>query len=104
MTELAVVPPDFANEREIMQRTWAPKPGLLGWFMETGHKEPGMRYIITAFIFFLAGGVEAALMRIQLMRPENHFLGPTQAHPFTPRGARLGLSSAPSRATVVRPF
>ena len=76
MTELAVVPPDFANERAIMEKTWAKKPGLIGWFSETGHKELGMRYIVTAFLFFLAGGVEAALMRIQLMRPENHFLGP----------------------------
>ena len=32
--------------------------------------------MVTAFAFFLAGGVLAALMRIQLARPENHFIGP----------------------------
>ena len=76
MTELTVETPDFAKEAAIMEKTWAPHPGIIGWFMETGHKQIGMRYIVTAFIFFLAGGVEAALMRIQLMRPENHFLPP----------------------------
>jgi cytochrome c oxidase subunit I+III len=32
--------------------------------------------MVTAFAFFLAGGVLAALMRVQLSRPENHFMGP----------------------------
>ena len=90
MSELAVVEPDFAKEREIMQRTWAPAPGLLGWFMETGHKQLGLRYIVTAFCFFLAGGIEAALMRIQLMRPENHFLGPDAYNQiFTVHGSTM---------------
>jgi cytochrome c oxidase subunit 1 len=35
-----------------------------------------MRYIITAFVFFLLAGIEAVLMRIQLARPENRFLNP----------------------------
>ena len=32
--------------------------------------------MVTAFIFFLAGGVLAGFIRLQLARPENHFIGP----------------------------
>src|SRR4029078_3910677 len=34
------------------------------------------RYLVTAFAFFLIGGVLAALMRLQLSRPDNTFLDP----------------------------
>src|SRR3954451_20590766 len=90
MTELTVETPDFANEAAIMAKTWAPARGFFGWFTETGHKEIGLRYIVTALIFFAAGGVEAALMRIQLMKPENHFLGPDAYNQiFTVHGSTM---------------
>src|SRR6266498_1849078 len=63
------------TEEQTLHQTWSPAKGL-GWLTDTGHKEIGLRYIVTAFLFFAAGGIEAALMRIQLARPENHFLGP----------------------------
>src|SRR6185369_11303545 len=63
------------HEREELERTWAHEKGLRGFFMETDHKHIARRYIVTAFVFFLLGGIEAALMRIQLSRPDNHFLG-----------------------------
>ena len=31
-----------------------------------------MRYIVTAFVFLLMGGIEALVMRLQLARPETH--------------------------------
>jgi cytochrome c oxidase subunit 1 len=67
-----------AEERELreLERTWARPRGLVGWFTDTDHKIVALRYVVTAFIFFLLGGIEAALMRIQLTRPENHFLNP----------------------------
>ena len=55
---------------------WSRKRGLLGWLCSANHQDIGRRYIITAFIFFAMAGVLALLMRIQLMRPENNFLGP----------------------------
>ena len=76
MTELTVDEPDFSRERTMLEKTWAQNPGLLGWLAETGHKSIGLRYIVTAFCFFALGGVEAALMRWQLSRPDNHFLNP----------------------------
>jgi cytochrome c oxidase subunit I+III len=59
-----------------LERIWKDPPGFWGWFTHVNHRSIGKRYMVTAFAFFLAGGVLAALMRIQLARPENHFLGP----------------------------
>src|SRR6266498_2232070 len=76
MTELAVEQPDLAREKAMLEKTWAPGKGLTGWLSDTGHKSIGLRYIVTAFCFFAAGGIEAALMRLQLSRPDNHFINP----------------------------
>jgi cytochrome c oxidase subunit I+III len=59
-----------------LQRTWADRPGLWGWITTVNHKRVGLRYIATALVFFAIAGVLAMLMRIQLSRPENHFLDP----------------------------
>jgi len=50
--------------------------GLLSWLMTVDHKRIGILYIVSAFIFFLLGGTEALLMRIQLAKPDNTFLSP----------------------------
>ena len=36
---------------------------------DVDHKEIGLRYIVTAFIFLIAGGIEALILRLQLSRP-----------------------------------
>ena len=59
---------------DVLRQTWSSKPGLLGWLSATNHQEIGRRYILTAFIFLLIGGIEALLMRLQLAKPENTFL------------------------------
>ena len=90
MSESIVEQPDFAREREMLERTWSPATGILGWFSETGHKQIGLRYIVTAFCFFIAGGIEAGLMRLQLMKAENHFLNPDQYNQiFTMHGTTM---------------
>ena len=73
MTDVTVL---RERERLLMERTWAHGRGLIGWLANTGHTSIGLRYIVTAFIFFALGGLEALLMRIQLWRPENGFLSP----------------------------
>jgi cytochrome c oxidase subunit I+III len=60
----------------LVGRTWTDPPGFLGWFTHVDHKSIGTRYIVTAFLFFLCGGVLAALMRLQLSRPGNTVIGP----------------------------
>src|SRR5437660_2597615 len=46
------------------------------WLMTTDHKKIGIMYIVTAFFFFLAGGVEALLVRTQLAVPNGKVLSP----------------------------
>src|SRR6266545_1316621 len=66
----------LGRERSLLDATWSNGRGLIAWMAETDHKAIGGRYIVTAFGFFALGGILAALMRIQLARPENTFLSP----------------------------
>src|ERR1051325_1300284 len=65
-----------AIERRVLEQTWSDKPGVWGRLTSANHKTIGKRFIVTAFAFFILGGILSVLMRIQLARPENHFLGP----------------------------
>src|SRR3954464_10799348 len=65
-----------ASEHEALERTWRSPQGVIGWLSTVDHKRIGVRYIVTAFTFFLLAGLLAVLMRIQLARPKNRFLGP----------------------------
>jgi cytochrome c oxidase subunit I+III len=60
----------------VLEKTWSDPPGVLGWFSAINHKTIALRYIVTAFGFFVAAGILAVLMRLQLSRPENTLLGP----------------------------
>src|SRR3954469_10003557 len=62
--------------------TWQRPPGLIGWLCSTNHKDIALRWIVSALIFFLLAGVLALLMRIQLARPDNHFLTPDRYNQF----------------------
>ncbi len=50
--------------------------GPWSWITTVDHKRIGVMYGITAFVFFLVGGLEAVAIRIQLMKPENDFISP----------------------------
>jgi cytochrome c oxidase subunit 1 len=67
---------DVAAERVRLEQTWAVPRGVIGWLSAADHKTIGKRFIATAFGFFVLGGILAALMRIQLARPENSFVDP----------------------------
>ncbi|HXE57347.1 MAG TPA: cytochrome c oxidase subunit I [Gemmatimonadales bacterium] len=54
----------------------AEKTGLWSWITTVDHKRIGILYGVTAFVFFLIGGIEALLIRIQLGAPDNTFLSP----------------------------
>ena len=49
---------------------------MLGWLTTTDHKRIGIMYFFTALAFFGAGGVEALLIRTQLIGPNGHVLSP----------------------------
>ena len=65
--------------------TFIPRPkeeysGLIGniwsWVTTVDHKKIGTLYGVTAFIWFLLGGIEALLIRLQLATPEAKVLSP----------------------------
>src|SRR4051812_48542942 len=68
--------PHASDDVRLLERTWADPPGFFGWFTHVDHKSIATRYIVTAFGFFLAAGLLAALMRLQLSRPDSHLIGP----------------------------
>src|SRR5580765_2108763 len=50
--------------------------GLWSWITTVDHKRIGALYGITAFSFFLIGGLEALVIRLQLMKPGNQLVNP----------------------------
>jgi cytochrome c oxidase subunit 1 len=64
--------------------------GLLSWLMTVDHKRIGIMYLVTAFLFFLVGGTEALLMRLQLAQPNGKVLTPDQYNQiFTMHGTTM---------------
>jgi len=49
---------------------------LHDWVTTVDHKRLGIMYIALALIFLVIGGIEATIMRIQLITPRNHFVSP----------------------------
>ncbi len=78
------LPQVTAKSVETKQRGW------MAWLTTTDHKKIGTLYIYTTFVFFILGGVEALLMRIQLGAPENTFLAPEKYNQlFTLHGTTM---------------
>ena len=53
-----------------------PRSGWMVWLTTVDHKKIGIMYLVTALLFFLIGGIEALLIRLQLGAPENSLLTP----------------------------
>ena len=57
---------------EIVMRGYREAPkGWLGWLSTTDHKRIGIMYFAAALVFFVVGGAEALLMRLQLAQAES---------------------------------
>jgi cytochrome c oxidase subunit I len=64
-----------APAAEIVARRVAPPPaGWLDWITTSDHKRIGVMYLVATFGFFLLGGTEALLLRLQLGAPDNTLL------------------------------
>ncbi len=64
--------------------------GFLTWVMTVDHKRIGILYLLSAALFFLVGGFEALLMRIQLAQPDSKFLSPDMYNQiFTMHGTTM---------------
>ena len=64
--------------------------GFLLWMMTIDHKRIGILYLLSAAVFFMVGGFEALLMRIQLAQPDSKFLSPDMYNQiFTMHGTTM---------------
>jgi cytochrome c oxidase subunit 1/cytochrome c oxidase subunit I+III len=87
--EVGCAPIGSAAEIRLAQ-LWESAPGWRGWLSTVDHKEIGLRYLVTAFIFLLMGGIEALIMRVQLASPNQTLLTPEQySQLFTMHGVTM---------------
>jgi cytochrome c oxidase subunit I+III len=81
---------DRAALEAALEKTWSTPSGLWGALATVDHKIIGRRYIFTAFVFLVLGGVLSILMRLQLAQPEARVLGPDRYNQiFTMHGANM---------------
>ncbi len=83
-TYVAPVPHVTAHEVQTRPTGWT------RWLTTTDHKEIGIMYMVATFVFFMLGGVEALMMRLQLGAPENTIVSPTTYNQlFTMHGTTM---------------
>jgi len=78
LIETSAIGPATPAQVRTVEEIWKEEPGLWGFLTSVDHKDIGKRYIVTAFAFLALGGIEAAVMRAQLARPDQHLLSPEQ--------------------------
>ncbi|PTM97327.1 cytochrome c oxidase subunit I [Mycoplana dimorpha] len=81
---------DDAELAAKLEKTWASRPGFWGAIATVDHKVIARRYVVTAFVFLILGGLLAMAMRLQLSRPEACFIGPDRYNQiFTMHGSNM---------------
>ncbi|HEX5236151.1 MAG TPA: cbb3-type cytochrome c oxidase subunit I [Silvibacterium sp.] len=65
-----------ATLEERLTELWETPKTVYGWLSTVDHKQLGIRYLVTAFVFLIIGGVEALIMRVQLSHSNLNVLGP----------------------------
>src|SRR6266576_4229834 len=68
-TDSIAWPSATAGSRSLVDR-------LHEWIATVDHKRLGILYIVYALVFLVIGGIEATVIRIQLIRPHNDFVSP----------------------------
>lgn len=64
--------------------------GFWSWVTTVDHKKIGIMYGYTAFVFFILGGLEALLLRVQLAQANNEFLTAAEYNAlFTTHGVTM---------------
>jgi cytochrome c oxidase subunit 1 len=83
---MATIAPPMAggNSRPAwMNETW-------NWITTVDHKRIGVLYGVTSLVFFVAGGIEALMLRLQLAQPNGHILTATEYNQlFTMHGTTM---------------
>jgi cytochrome c oxidase subunit I len=82
-TQAAFMPGSKVEAKTFWGTIWS-------WLTTVDHKRIGILYGSSAFIFFLVGGIEALIMRLQLARPDNTLVGPERFNElFTMHGTTM---------------
>jgi len=76
MAAVEGAPPAHDRLHLRLSRIWAPPPGILGFFTAVNHRAVGLRFMVTAFAFFVIAGALALLMRLQVSLPLLSVLSP----------------------------
>jgi len=67
-----------------------PRSTVWSWLTTVDHKRIGILYGTSAFVFFIVGGIEALIMRVQLAVPDNTLVGPQRFNElFTMHGTTM---------------
>ncbi len=90
-TEQIIAPSTPVAAPQIVAHKVQPeRTGWTSWVTTTDHKKIGIMYMVTTFVFFLLGGVEALLMRLQLSQADNTLLAPSTYNAlFTMHGTTM---------------
>src|SRR5215813_10017783 len=82
---------DVLELREAPEEALPPLTSRLHqWVTTVDHKQLGILYILYGLVFLIIGGIEATIMRIQLVVPHNHFVSPqTFNRMFTMHGTTM---------------
>ena len=84
------VAPTTDAPRGRLERIWDTEPGLFGILGTVDHKTIGKRYLVTALLFMVIGGIEALVMRVQLAQGGERLLTPEQYNQlFTMHGVTM---------------
>src|SRR6187200_1585764 len=91
---MAATTPQIATTTTVPQivahRVERERRGWTSWVTTTDHKRIGIMYLVLTFAFFLIGGVEALLIRLQLAQADNTLLDPqTYNQLFTMHGTTM---------------
>ena len=92
-----------AGALERMLRRPSSTTGFWSWFTTIDHKKIAILYAVTAIIFFVVGGVEALLIRLQLFGPDGGVLTAGQYNAmFTMHGTTMVFLFAMPMAAASR--
>src|SRR5207244_3679130 len=81
---------NHANMTALVKAVTPRRTGWTSWVTTTDHKRIGIMYLVLTFVFFVLGGTEALLMRLQLSQADNTLLTPqTYNSLFTMHGTTM---------------